>query len=294
MINMVVIVQLYSQVYSDKKGNLHLWGEVRLSDLTDGEYGEWYAKNADEYESTLTSKEGKLLKDCDVTIYLGTWCGDTKYLVPKFVKAWQSMGLSEEQLSFVALHNEGDNYKQGPDRETIGKNIHRVPTFVFEKDGEEVERIVERTVFDLDTDIMQIAMGNPYEERYQAVAILDRIMNEMDIDSLYTSDNFNKVYRKVRREVSTSSELNTFGYVLKAQGEIDKAEFVFLMNRYLFPYEPNVRDSYGEILAHQEKWDAAIQEYEEVIRLKGSDENAVRQLNTIYTELEKKDIEETK
>ena len=286
IVNLILIVQLYGQSYIDKKGNINLWGALNVEDLSSGQFEEWYNKNSKDYESELSPNDGLLLKDTKVKVFLGTWCGDTKFLVPKFIKTWKQMGLSESNLELIALHQEGDKYKQGPDEETAGLNIHKVPTMVFERDGKEIGRIVERTIFDLDTDIMQIANGLPYEERYQGVVILDRIMNEMDIDSLFTKENLNTVYQKIRREVATSSELNAYGYVLKAQGELRKAEFVFLLNKYMFAYNPNVRDSYGEILMAQEKWEDAILEYEEVLRLKGIDKNAVKQLTIIYDQIE--------
>ena len=287
-----MIGQVYCQTYTDKKGNVHLWGEASIKDLSSGQFEEWFTKNSSDYKSTLSQKDGLLLADTKVKVFLGTWCGDTKYLVPKFIKTWKQMGLSDDDLELIALHREGDNYKQGPNNETIGYNIHKVPTMVFEKNGKEIGRIVERTIFDLDTDILQIAKGNPYEERYQGVTILDKIINEMDIDSLFIKENLNKVYRKVRREVSTSSELNAYGYVLKAQKELRKAEFVFLLNRSMFSYDPNVWDSHGEILMTLEKWDEAKLAYEEVLRLKSADENAVKQLHKIYEELQKKSSKE--
>jgi len=285
IVNFVMIVQVFGQTYTDKKGNIHLWGNTSIDELSSGLYKEWYDNNSKDCDSSLNEEDGQFLKDTKVKVFLGTWCGDTKFLVPKFIKTWKQMGLSESNIELIALHHEGNNYKQGPNKETIGMNIHKVPTMVFERGCKEIGRIVERTIFDLDTDIMQIAKGNPYEERYQGVVILNRIMSEMDADSLFIEENVKTIYQKVRREVATSSELNAYGYVLKAQGETRKAEFVFLLNSYMFAFNPNVRDSYGEILVEQNKWDAAKIEYEEVLRIKVCDENAVIRLHEIYSNL---------
>lgn len=285
LLNMVLILQAFGQSYTDKKGNTHLWGAVNLDDLTQSDYFDWYSKNFEEHTSYLTKEEGKHLKNTKVKIFLGTWCGDTKYLVPRFIKTWKQMKLDLDDLEFIAVHNSDDQYKQGPKGETVGYNIHKVPTFIFEKDGEEVGRIVERTVFNLDTDIMQIAKGQPYEERYQGVTILNKIINELPEDSLFVKQNLNTIYKSIRREVSNSGELNAFGYVLKAQRSLRKAEFVFLLNKYLFPYTPNVYDSYGEILLAQGRFEEAKEQYEEVLRIKPKDENAISQLHHIYSKL---------
>ena len=148
------------------KGNIHLWGETTIDELSSEGFKQWYDKNSMDYKSMLSNEDGQHLKDTKVKVFLGTWCGDTKFLVPKFIKTWKQMGLNEDNLDLIALHRDGDNYKQGPKKETIGWNIHKVPTMIFIKEGKEIGRIVERTIFDLDTDIMQIAKGNPYPRHH--------------------------------------------------------------------------------------------------------------------------------
>jgi tetratricopeptide (TPR) repeat protein len=282
LINTVLIIQVFGQSYEDKKGNTQLWGSVTINDLENLPNANWYSKNYNDYESHLSSKDAAMLNDLKVTVFLGTWCGDTKLLLPKFIKTWHQMGIDEKNITLIAVHSEEDKYKQGPDGETIGLNIHRVPTFVFEKDGKEIGRIVERSIYNLDADIMQIALGNPYEERYQGVVILDKIMREIPEDSLFIQENVQSIYESISREVSNYGELNTYGYVLKAQGDLKKAEFVFMLNKELFPFNPNVRSSYGKILVALEKWEEAKLEFEEVLRLKGADEIAVEKLHEIY------------
>ena len=291
-VNLIMVVQVYCQTYTDKKGNVHLWGELDIEELKNAPYDDWYEKNSKDYRSNLSEDDAFIFKNVKAKVFIGTWCGDTKFLVPKFIKTWNQLGLNENDLQLIGLHNEGDLYKQGPNSETEGLNIHKVPTIIFEKEGKEIGRIVERTIFDLDTDMKQIAMGNPYEERYQAVAMLDQLMQEIDDDSLFIKENIITIYNKIRREVSTGSELNAYGYVLKAQGQDKKAEFVFLMNTYLFKYDPNVHDSYGEMLMSIEQWSEAKKEYEEVLRLKGSDDHAVAQLFKINEALKVQNLNE--
>lgn len=269
---------IFAQTYVTKNGKKHLWGVVTTDHLQEAPFREWFQKNQDDFTSTLTKSDGKLLKNVKVKAFLGTWCGDTKFLLPKFVKTWNTMGLSEDQIEYVALHSEDEQYKQGPNKETNNYNIHKVPTFVFEKNGEEIGRIVERTVFDLDTDIKLIAEGKPYKNRYQAVSILNEYLKTVQPDSIMTKTAINTAYRKVSREVSKSSELNTYGYMLKYQGETEQAKLVFKINTHLFPYEPNVHDSYGEILLETEDYEKAKEEYYEALRLKKEDAHIVKKL----------------
>ncbi len=279
----------YSQSYINEKGDSHLWGESTIEDFSTGDYAEWYSENSKEYKTSISNTEASLFKDIDVEIFVGTWCGDTKFLVPKFIETWKQLGLDTDRLSIIALHNEGSDYKQGPDKETVGRNIHRVPTFVFSKSDKEIGRIVERTVYDLDTDMMLIANADPYEERYQGVTILNDYFQNFDGDTLVTIDNFRAAMKLVRREVSYSGELNTFGYVLMAQGEVEQAEFTFRLNKYINPYDPNTIDSYGEFLYKQEKYEDALKQYLEVIRIKGEDRNASKMISDIYAALDEKE-----
>ena len=278
----------FSQKYTNEKGQTHLWGKSSIQEFSSGDYNEWYLKNSRDYKTSISFEESKNLKNIDVEIFVGTWCGDTKYLVPKFIETWNQLGLDTNRLHITALHNEGKNYKQGPNNETIGKNIHKVPTFIFSKSNNEIGRIVERTVFDLDTDILLIANGEPYEERYQGVKLLNNYFEKFDGDTLLSIDNFKEASKLIRRELSTSSELNSMGYVLMAQNELDKAEFTFRLNKYLFPYTPNIIGSYGEFLFNQERYHEALNEYLEVIRLKGEDRNASRMISKIYAAIDQK------
>jgi len=270
-----------AQSFTTKNGKKHLYGVVTSDHFEEAPFSEWFQKNQEDYTSTLTTNDGANLKNVKVKAFLGTWCGDTKNLLPKFVKTWKTMGLSEDQIEFIALHVEDEKYKQGPNKETDAYNIHKVPTFVFEKDGKEIGRIVERTVFDLDTDIKLIAEGKPYKHRYQAVYLLDEYLKTVNPDSLMTKNSINAAYRKVSREVMKSSELNTYGYMLKYQGQHDKAKMILKLNTYMFPYEPNVHDSYGEMLLEAGELEEAKEEYYEALRLKKEDEYIIKKLAEI-------------
>jgi tetratricopeptide (TPR) repeat protein len=280
----------YSQTYTNKKGDTHLWGKTTIESFSSGDYTEWYEKNSKDYKTSISDEDASLLNDLEVEIYVGTWCGDTKFLVPKFIETWKQLGLNPDQLSITALHNEGSNYKQGPLKETVDKNIHRVPTLVFSRSNKEIGRIVERTVHDLDTDMMLIAKGDPYKERYQGVTLLNDYFKNFEGDTLLTLENYRSAMKIVRRELSSSGELNALGYVLMAQGKINQAEFTFRLNKYIYPYNPNIIDSYGEYLFNQERYEEALKQYLEVIRLKGEDRNASKMISDIYSAIDQKNL----
>lgn len=267
--------------YTTDKGDTHLLGDIDIDDLKQEPYNEWFDK---EIEQDYTLENIDLLKETKVKIYLGTWCGDSKKWVPEFFKLWHDNKLPIENIEIVALHNETDVYKQSPEKTEKAYNIHRVPTFIFLKEDEEVGRMVDSPINDMKTDLAQIAMGLPSKPRYRAVPILNDAMNESLVDSLLLKKNYQPLLREVYREISKSSELNTYGYVLKAQGELRKAELAFYLNRNIYRWDPNTWDSLGEIYFDQERYEDAKVTYEKVLELDPENENAKEMLEKIAKE----------
>ena len=265
--------------YLNEDGDRHLLGKMKVQDIQTEEFKDWVIEKDEALK--LDSEISKNLKDYQVKVFLGTWCGDSRQWVPQFVQLWENSGLAADQLDFIALHNDGDQYKRSPQEFEKGLNIHRVPTFLFYKNGEEVARIVESPKTDLITDVSQIALGFPSKERYGAVKVVEDFLNTTDIDSVYNKSIYRPILNKAYREVSKSSELNTYGYVLKARGDLKKAEFAFYLNRNIFRTNPNTWDSLGEIYFEQEKYEDAEFNYKKVLEMDPKNENAKEMLAKI-------------
>jgi len=153
--------------------------------------------------------------------------------------------------------------------------------------------MVERTVFDLDTDMLSIVKREPYKPRYAAVTILNEHLKTLNLDSLNTYNALKSGHNKVYRDVSTSSELNTYGYVLMSHKRMAEAEYIFKINRYLFPFNPNARDSYGEALLKNGKLEESKKEYMEGLRINPYNKNAIKELATINETLKNKKEEKS-
>ncbi len=264
--------------YTDKKGNSHLCGPISISDIQeDSSFNGWWIENYEQFSPQIkqtTWKEN--LSNKTVDIYLGTWCGDSKEWVPKFVKLWDDLGLNRNQLNFIALYNGDDQYKQGPNHEEKGKQIHRVPTFIFKENEKEIARIVEFPQTSLETDLAQIALGFPTSPNYGAANYLFNVFEQQSIDSVYA--NYQTIFRETYSKIGKSSELNTLGYVLLRRGRIKEALVAFHFNTFIFKYNPNVYDSYGEALAMNDETEKAIKQYEKTLEIKPDDKNALEQL----------------
>ena len=269
------------QRYDNSRGESHLCGAFQIEDLEkDTIFQKWYKKNYLDFE-VLNKKPTwiKNLKNIEVDIYIGTWCGDSKKWVPKFIKLWDELGLNRTQLKFIALYGSVEGkYKQGPNGEEKNKDIHRVPTFIFKRSNKEIARIVESPNNNLETDLAQIALGYPSNPNYRGATSMINLLKSNSVDSVKTNIEYlNEVYRLVK----SPSELNTLGYVYLESDRIDEALTIFYYNTRFFKYNPNVYDSYAEALAKSGQNEEAIKNYEKVLLLDRSNNHAREQIKKL-------------
>lgn len=273
--------------YTDTRDNKHIWGKFDLEALHEEPYLTWYRASLEDFipDDDLFEDLG-LLQDAEVDIYLGTWCGDSKAWVPKFVALWEELDLPMDRLNFIGLHNDDAFYKQSLNHEENRAHVHRVPTFVFRNGETEIGRIVERPITTLENDLAQIDRGVPAPPRYLAVNYLIDYFQQTSIDTSDV-DQFVHAYRSIQRDVSGPGELNTYGYVLKAAGKKEEARFVFRLNAALFKYTPNCFDSLGELYLEDEDYERAMECYERVRALDPDDERALAMLTDIRSKMKR-------
>jgi len=253
--------------YINQRGELHLCGPFDINELEeDSLYASWYNKRYDEFKlDDTTYSWSSELNDVEVDIYVGTWCGDSKKWVPSFLKAWDQLGLDRKKLSYTALYDTDERYKQGPNGEEKGLQIHRVPTFIFKRDGKEIARIVETPQNDLLTDIGQIALGLPSKPNYKAANYLMNLLEEKSVEEIRAD--LNTYFHKTHDHLGKSSELNTLGNVLLRSDRIEEAVLVFEFNSYFFRYDPYILGSYAKGLAVQGETKKAKEFYERAVKI---------------------------
>jgi len=145
--------------YTNKDNEQQQWGDITVQDLKSSPFDTWYNESqlyyTPEINSELASKIKKS-KDLEVLIYMGTWCSDSQEWVPKFVKLWEMMGLTMENVKIIGVHDADDKRKHAPDRSDIKYNIEMVPTFIFFEKGKEIGRIIEYPETELENDVANI------------------------------------------------------------------------------------------------------------------------------------------
>src|SRR4030095_10433075 len=136
--------------------------------LLQAPFADWFKPNYDSYrvDSFTCNFIRPLLAGKSITIFMGTWCGDSKREVPRVLKMLDCCGFPEKQLQLIMVSNLSDAYKQSPQHEEKGRNIIRVPTIIIEEKGKEVGRIVEFPKTSLEKDMLTILRKESYVPNY--------------------------------------------------------------------------------------------------------------------------------
>lgn len=265
----------------DKNGKELLLGEINRSHLTQNSFKTWFNSNYDDYlpNKDVAKQLKDSLKNYNIKVFLGTWCGDSKRGVPRFYNVLDLAKFPEEQLQVIAVNNTEDAYKQSPNHEEKGLSIHRVPTFIFYKNDKEVGRIVESPVETFERDIHKIVIEKKYTPNYVAVNYMSYLLASKSIEDL-KQDEANLVPR-LAEFVKGSRELNTYGYSLLRSNQLEKALYIFDLNTKIFPYRHNVFDSLGEANLKLENYNEALKNYYKVLSLTPDDKNAIAMVEKI-------------
>ncbi len=91
-----------------------------------------------------------------VTVYFGTWCGDSRREVARLWRALDEVGGEVPfALRWIAL----DRDKVEPGGRQAGRDILYVPTLIVERDGVEVGRIIETSPQGIEIDLGALLSG---------------------------------------------------------------------------------------------------------------------------------------
>lgn len=101
-------------------------------------------------DSNAVSSMKRLMADKKITIVLGTWCGDSKLQVPRFLKLLDALAVPEKDVTFICV----DGHKKTDDGSIDRLRIERVPTFIFYEKKKELGRITESPVISLEQDML--------------------------------------------------------------------------------------------------------------------------------------------
>ena len=140
------------------------FGEFSRDQLENSTHNNWFLENynAHPLNKALVSQIDSLFDDIEVTIYMGTWCEDSQREVPGFFKIIDALEANDQVQPIVGLNED----KVSHDGSAEQAGVTNVPTFIFSKDGEEINRIVEFPIISLEQDILDILQEKGYKHAY--------------------------------------------------------------------------------------------------------------------------------
>jgi hypothetical protein len=92
----------------------------------------------------------------EVTVFLGTWCGDSRREVPRL---WKALDESGGMVPFTIHYIGVDREKKEPSGRVEKNGIQYVPTFIVSRGGHEVGRIVETSPNGVEKDLLALLSG---------------------------------------------------------------------------------------------------------------------------------------
>ncbi len=148
-----------------QKTNKDLIGEITIRDIESSNHKEWFGNELNSYlldRETLDKimNDSEKLKSISVTIFMGTWCSDSRREVPRFYDILRYLNISDFKLIGM------DWNKSTPQQFEKGLTIKFVPTFIIYQNGIEINRIVESPVQSLEKDLMSIIQEKNYSPKY--------------------------------------------------------------------------------------------------------------------------------
>ena len=195
--------------------------------------------------------------------------------MPKFIKMLESRNYDLNKLNIICLNTGFQNYKQAPDREERGMDIHRVPTFVLhDTEKKEIGRIVEEPVVSLEQDFVDVMNGKTYETAYP---VAHDLINKLNSNSLKELRKMTpELVKKYKAKSVSRSELNTYGYVLWASWDLMKAEFVFELNTQLYPDEAYIHSSLASFRSRMGNKKEALKSVKAGLKIEPENEGLIK------------------
>lgn len=124
-----------------ENGSKVLKGFIPVETLASDTAFGWYASGIKSF--TPNAEALAALRAHKDSVYLlafgGTWCDDTKQVLPKMLATFQAAGVPADHVTILGV----DRQKQTIQHLSQAFHITNVPTFIVLRNGKEVGRIVE-------------------------------------------------------------------------------------------------------------------------------------------------------
>jgi len=260
-----------------------LYGTCTKDNLILEPHAKWYNPGFDNYQphaSTLSELKKQSIESVDIKIFFGTWCGDSKREVPRFLKLLAALSFPEKNIQLIAVGNGDSLIKQSPQHEEKGLGIFRVPVIIIYKNGVELNRINEFPVFSLEKDLLTLLSSQEYVPNYHSFSAVRQWLTDGTLTDENTSAD--GLAEQLRLLVRDEHELNSLGYLLLKQGQKKEALKIFQVNYHLYPGSSNVVSSFGEGYYETGDPKKAVQYLEKALELNKNPQDVKGILEILY------------
>jgi thiol-disulfide isomerase/thioredoxin len=135
-----IFAQSQAEISRGSNGEKILKGIISRQDLEKDTAFTWYAENLKGY-TPQSQAVAELKKNTNIQIiaFMGTWCGDSHFVIPKFYSLLDAAGFPQDHVTLIGV----DRNKKTLSHLTEAMNITNVPTLIVMSNGKEIGRVVE-------------------------------------------------------------------------------------------------------------------------------------------------------
>jgi len=137
-----------------KTGKVLLRGKIHFSDIQKESTCSWFNQGADAYQPKPAVIEAlkKIAEPYHFVVFAGTWCGDTKDLLPRFYKVLREAGIDQHTVELYGVNR----HKEALNIEHSLYNLTNIPTIIIMHQAHEVGRIIESVDSSIEESLLQI------------------------------------------------------------------------------------------------------------------------------------------
>ena len=159
------LITLTTTAQNDKT----LIGKMEIEKLKNSEHSEWFMNYYNSYEpqdEKLEQLQNALPKgDFKFEIFYGSWCPDSQREIPRMVKIFEKIGIQKDKYDLIGVNRFKDLPEAYANRSGEIK-LNRVPTLIYYKNGNEINRYVEFAQVSLLDDLLLIVQEKGYKHSY--------------------------------------------------------------------------------------------------------------------------------
>lgn len=266
-----------------------LYGVCNKDSLMAEPFATWYNPGFKDYTPnsvTVSSLKKRSFDNIRIKVFFGSWCGDSKREVPRFLKLLSTLSFPEKNVQLIGLGSSDSLIKQSPRHEEAGLGIFRVPTIILYENGIETGRINEFPVFSLEKDLVAILRNQPFSPNYYTFQPIRQWLS----DGTLADENISVrgLAAQLKMLVAGEFELNSLGHLLIKQGKKAEALKIFQINYDIYFESAVAATSLGEGYFENGDYKKAIIAMERSLEL-NKDPKAIKQILSILYKAKEKE-----